>query len=61
MVFPHFVSSLVDTVVMSIQSSTNTPLPLEVDAYLDFVVSHPIQPAVMSMQYLIDNTLMFLE
>jgi hypothetical protein len=37
--------SLVDTTVMSMQYSADTPLPLGVDASLDLVVSHPVQPA----------------
>jgi hypothetical protein len=51
--------SLVDTTIMSMHSSADTPLPLEDDASLDLVVSHPIQPMVMSMQSSIDTTLIF--
>jgi hypothetical protein len=35
--------SLVDTIVMPMQYSADTPIPLRVDASLDLVVSHPIQ------------------
>jgi hypothetical protein len=62
MVSQHFVPSLVDTTVMSMQSSVDTPFPLGVDAPLDLVFSHPIQPmveeVVISMQYSIDPTLL---
>jgi hypothetical protein len=37
---------LVNTTVMPMHSSDDTPLPLEVDASLDLVVSHPIQPVI---------------
>jgi hypothetical protein len=51
--------SLVDTMVMPMQSLADTPLPLGVDASLDLVVSHPVQPTVMSMQYSTDTTPIF--
>jgi hypothetical protein len=51
--------SLVDTTVIPMPSSANTPLPLGADASLDLVVSHPVQLAVMSMQSLIDATPIF--
>jgi hypothetical protein len=38
--------SLVDTTIMPMQSSADTPLPLGADASLDLVFSHPIQPMV---------------
>jgi hypothetical protein len=44
---------------MSMQYSVDTPLPLEVDASLELVVSHHVQPAVVSMQYLTDTTPIF--
>jgi hypothetical protein len=48
--------SLVDTRVMSMQSSVDTPLSLGADASLDLVVSHLVQPAVVLMQSLINTT-----
>jgi hypothetical protein len=51
--------SLVDTVVMSMQSLADTPLPLGDDTYLDLVVSHLVQPAVLSMQYSTNTTPIF--
>jgi hypothetical protein len=48
----HSVPSLVDTTVMPMQSLIDTPFPLGVDVSFDLVFSHPIQPVVMSMQYL---------
>jgi hypothetical protein len=56
MVSQHFVPSLVDTTVMSMQSSADTPFPLGVDVSFDLVVSHPIQPVVMSMQSSTDTS-----
>jgi hypothetical protein len=50
MVSQHSLHYLVDTIVMLMQSSANTPFPLGVDASFDLVVSHPVQPMVMSMQ-----------
>jgi hypothetical protein len=51
--------SLVDTIVMSMKSLADTPLPLGDDASLDLVVLHPVQPVVVLMQYLIETTPMF--
>jgi hypothetical protein len=51
--------SLVDTVVMTMQYSVETPLSLRVDASLDLVISHHVQPAVVSMQYLTKTTPIF--
>jgi hypothetical protein len=51
--------SLVDKKFMPMQSSVDTPLPLGVDASLDLVVSHPIQPMIMLMQYLTNTTPIF--
>jgi hypothetical protein len=36
--------------------SNDTPLPIGVDASLDLVVSHHVQPTVVSMQYLTTTT-----
>jgi hypothetical protein len=56
------IQSLVDEVVMLMQSSVDTTLILGGDASLDHVVSHPIQPVVeevvMSMQSSVDPTLL---
>jgi hypothetical protein len=59
MVSQHSVPSLVDTTIMPMQSSADTPFPLGVDASFDLVVSHPIQPVVMSMQSSTDTSPMF--
>jgi hypothetical protein len=59
MVSQHFVPSLVDTTVMPMQSSTDTPFPLGVDASFEPIVSHPIQLVVVSMQSSIDTSPMF--
>jgi hypothetical protein len=58
-VSPHSIPPLVHTIVMLMQSSTNTPLPLGVDASFDLVVSHPVQPVVVLMQYLNNTSPMF--
>ena len=50
MVSQHSIPSLVDTTVMSMQYLADTPFPLGVDASFDLVISHPIQPMLMSMQ-----------
>jgi hypothetical protein len=51
--------SLVDTTVMLMKYSDDTPLPLGVDASLDFFVSHPVQPTVVLMPSSIDTTPIF--
>jgi hypothetical protein len=51
--------SMVDTTVMPMQSSADTPLPLRVYAPLDLVILHHVQPAVMPMKYSADNPLPF--
>jgi hypothetical protein len=53
----HSSPSLVDTMVVPMQYSADTPLLLGGDASLDLVVSHPVQPLVVSMQYSTDTTL----
>jgi hypothetical protein len=57
-----FVSPLVQPIVMSMQFLTDITPIFGGDASLDFVFSHPIQPmvdeVVISMQYLIDPTLL---
>jgi hypothetical protein len=59
MVSQHYAPSLVDTAVMPMQSSYDTPFPLGVDVSLDLVVSHLVQPMIVSMQSLIDTSHMF--
>jgi hypothetical protein len=59
MVSQHSVPSLVDTTIMSMQSSADTPFPLWVDASFDLVVSHLVQPMVMSMKSSTDISPMF--
>jgi hypothetical protein len=59
LVSQHYSPSLVDTAIMSMQSSAYTPLPFGGDASLDLVVSHPVQPVVMFMQYSTDTTHVF--
>jgi hypothetical protein len=59
MVSQQFVPSLVDTIVMPMQSLTDTPFPLGVDASFYLVVSHPVQPVVVSMQSSTDTSPMF--
>jgi hypothetical protein len=59
MVSQHFVPSLVDTKVMPMQSSTDTPFPLGVDAFIDLVVSHPVPLVIVSMQSLNEISPMF--
>jgi hypothetical protein len=49
MVSQHSVPSLVDTRIMPMKSLANTPFPLGVDASFDLVVSHHVQPVVVSM------------
>jgi hypothetical protein len=56
LVSQHSNPSLVDTMVMPMQSSVDTTLVLGSDASLDHVVSHPVQPTVMSMQSSADTT-----
>jgi hypothetical protein len=59
MVSQHSVPSLVDTTVMPMQSSADTPFPLGVYVSFDLFISHPIQHVVMSMQSSIDTSPMF--
>jgi hypothetical protein len=59
MVSPHLIIYLVDTTVMPMQSTTDTPFPLGVDVSFDLIVSHPIQPVVVSMQSSNDTYPMF--
>jgi hypothetical protein len=59
MVSLHSIPSLVDTTIKPMQSSADTPFPLGVDVSFDLVVSHLIQPMVMSMQYLTNTSPMF--
>jgi hypothetical protein len=59
MVSPHSIPSLADTIVMPMQSSTDIPFRLGVDASFDLVVSYPIQPVVVSMKSLTDTSPMF--
>jgi hypothetical protein len=58
----HVSSHPVQPTIVFMQSSTNTTPVLGSDASLDHVVSHPIQPkveeVVLSMQYLVDPTLL---
>jgi hypothetical protein len=50
---------LVDTTVMSMQYSADTPLLLRGDVSLDLFFSHLFQPMVVLMQSSIDTTLVF--
>jgi hypothetical protein len=59
MVSQHSIPSLVDTTIMPVQSSADTSFPLGVDASFDLVVSHPIQPVVVSMQSSTETSPMF--
>jgi hypothetical protein len=59
MVSQHSIPSFIDTTVMSMQSSADTPFPLGVDASFDLVVSHLVQPVIMLMQALINTSPMF--
>jgi hypothetical protein len=59
MVSQHSVPSLFDTTFMPMQSSNDTPFLLGVDASFDLVVSHPVQPVVVSMKSSIDTSPMF--
>jgi hypothetical protein len=56
LVSQHSNPSLVDTLVMSMKYSADTPLLLGGDASLDLVVSHPIQPIIVLIQYSTDTT-----
>jgi hypothetical protein len=62
LVSQHSNPSLVDSVVVPMQYSTDTTLILGGDASLDHVVLHPVQPTVeevvMLMQSLVDPTLL---
>jgi hypothetical protein len=51
--------SLVDTTIVSMQSSANTTPIFGGDVSLDLVVSHPVQPVVMSMQSSVDTAPIF--
>jgi hypothetical protein len=51
--------SLVDTMIMPMQSSVNTTPLLGIDASLNHVVSHLVQLIVVPMQYLTDTTHVF--
>jgi hypothetical protein len=51
--------SLVDIVIMSMQYSANTTHVLGSYVYLDHVVLHPIQPAVMLMQSFVGTNPIF--
>jgi hypothetical protein len=60
MVSQHSIPLLVDTTFMPMQYSAETPFSLgQVDVSLDLVVSHPVQPVVMSMQSSTDTSPMF--
>jgi hypothetical protein len=59
MVSQHSIPSLVDTIVMLMQSLVDTSFPLGVDASFHLVVSHPVQPMVLSMQSSTDTSPMF--
>jgi hypothetical protein len=59
LVSPHSIPSFIDTIVMPMKSSDDTPLPLGVDASIDLVVSHPAQPMVVSMQSSTNTTPIF--
>jgi hypothetical protein len=59
MVSQHSIHSLVDIIIMPMQSLTDTSFPLGVDASFDLVVSHPIQLVVMSMRYATETSPMF--
>jgi hypothetical protein len=56
MVLHHSAPSLVDTIVMFMQSSVDTPFHLGVDVSFDLVVSNPVQPMVVSMQSSTDTS-----
>jgi hypothetical protein len=58
-VSPHSAPSLVDRTIIPMQSLANTPFPLGVDASFDLVVSHPVQPVVVSMYSSNDTSPMF--
>jgi hypothetical protein len=59
MVSPHSIISLVDTQSCRCNLLLTPLFPLGVDASFDLVVSHPVQPVVMSMQYSTDTSPMF--
>jgi hypothetical protein len=59
MVSHHSVPSLVDTTFMPMQSLADPPFHLGVDASFDLVVSHPVQPVIVSMQSSTDTSPMF--
>jgi hypothetical protein len=44
---------------MMMQYLVGNPLPLGVDAYIDPVVSNPVQPTIVSMQSSMDTTPIF--
>jgi hypothetical protein len=55
----HYNPSLVEKMVMLMQSSSDTTLLLGGDVSLDHVVSHHVQPMVVSMQSSTNNTPIF--
>jgi hypothetical protein len=57
LVFQHSNTSLVETMVVSMQSLDKTTFLLGGDAFLDHVVTHLVQPMVLSMQSLVDTIL----
>jgi hypothetical protein len=59
LVSQHSNPSLVDTLVVTMQSSAKTTLVLGSDVSLDHVVSHHAQPVVMSMQSSAETTPIF--
>jgi hypothetical protein len=58
LVSQHASPFLVDTTVIPMQSSVETPLLLGGDVSLDLFVSHSIQPMAVSMQSSVDPTLL---
>jgi hypothetical protein len=59
LVSQHSSPSLVDTAIVIMQSSDDTPLILGGDAYLDLIVSHFVQPTIVSMQSSAETTHVF--
>jgi hypothetical protein len=57
LVSQHPNPSLVDTMIVSMQSLVDTTLVLGIDVSLDHVVLHPVQPPIMPMQYSSHTTL----
>jgi hypothetical protein len=56
MVSQQLIQSLIDELVVPMQSSGNTTLVLGDDVSLDHVVSHPIQPVVEEVVVLIQSS-----